>query len=162
MKRAVMAAIILCISGGVYGQREKPERATPEAQRPASDAHSFMELFTKLERDWMLAVQRKDQVALESILAPEFMERTAADPQHPIPRADWIKNAIIDYNLQSFEIQDVSIRSFLDNAVISFEERLHNTKSGRDDSSRYFIVELWIVNHGRWQVARRFSSLMGQ
>jgi hypothetical protein len=162
MKKALFLAVMLVVSCPLHGQREKKEQATPAAQRAASDARSFMELFTKLERDWMLAVQHKDRAALDSLLAPEFIERTASDPEHPVSRADWIGRALKDCDLKSFEIRNLVIRSFLENAVVSFEERQQITVGGADRSGRYFIVEVWVGNTGRWQAVVRFSSWIGK
>jgi hypothetical protein len=162
MKEALFFALILSFSFPSFGQREKKEHKTPEAQRPASDAHSFIELFTKLERDWMLAVEHKDRAALESLLAPEFNERTASDPEHPVSRAAWIDRAVADFDLRSFNIRYLAIRSFLDNAVISFEENQQVTVGGVDRSGRYFVVEVWVSKGDRWQAASRFSCWTGK
>jgi hypothetical protein len=39
-----------------------------------------MELFTKLESEWMNAVQKKDREALDAMLAPEFGEFAIRTP----------------------------------------------------------------------------------
>ena len=58
-----------------------------------------MELFTKLERDLVLAAQKKDQTALDALIAPEFSERTATHPEHPVARAEWMEKTLPAYRL---------------------------------------------------------------
>ena len=58
-----------------------------------------MELFTKLERDLVLAAQKKDRTSLDALVAAGFTERTAIDPEHPVARAEWIEKALPDYRL---------------------------------------------------------------
>jgi Domain of unknown function (DUF4440) len=154
----LLIAVCLMLSSDAYTQTEKKEQATPEPDRTAENAHSFMELFTKLERDWMLAVQHRDRTALESLIAPEFVARNAHDPGESVVRAAWIDKALQTSELRSFEISNMAIRSFRGNAVVSFEERQQLTTKGTDQIKRYFIVEVWVANRNRWQAASRFTS----
>jgi len=138
------------------------EDVKSEEQRPASDAHSFMELFGKLERDWGLAVEKKDQKSLNEIMADEFIERNAADPENMITRTKWMQEQSSDYKLDPLQIRSMTIRAFLGNAVVSFVQKQKATQNGAGRSAEYFIVDVWMANHGKWQVASRFSSLVGQ
>lgn len=160
MKGTVLFAILLCLCLPSQAQRKKhkSETSTPESARSAENAHSFMELFSKLERDWMLAVQKKDQAALDALLAPEFIERRSTDPEHDVLRADWMQEALSHYKLESFSARETEIRAFLGSAVVSFVQSQKATVSGADRSGEFFIVDLWVVNHGKWQAAARFLS----
>jgi len=161
MRNALLLTSILCLCLSSQAQRKhKSEAVTPEAERSAKNAHSFMEMFSKLERDWMLAVQKKDKAALDALLAPEFIERRATDPGHDVRRADWIEDALNNYKLDSFGAQDMVIRAFLGEAVVSFVQARKATAAGADRSGNFFIVDLWVVNHGNWQVAARYASPM--
>jgi hypothetical protein len=117
-----------------------------------------MEMFSKLERDWMLAVQKRDKAALDALLAPEFIERRSTDPEHDVRRADWMQDALNNYKLDSFAARDMVIRAFLGNAVVSFVQSRKATAAGADRSGDFFIVDLWEVDHGAWRVATRFVS----
>jgi hypothetical protein len=138
--------------------KHKPESS--EEERPASDSHSFVELFTKLERDWIQAVQKKDKTALDAILAPEFMFRTSENPENPSPRADWMQRAL-SYDIRSFSHRTLAIRAFLGVVVVSFLQSQQATIDGKDRSSDYFIVDLWESNHDKWQVAARYIAPAG-
>lgn len=164
MKKIVLLLLVaLLLPGNASAQQKKRrERQTPEAQRQASDAHSFMELFTKLERDWTNAVQKKDREALDAILAPEFMVRTSLDPEHPVSRADWMQDALTNYEVRSYSFRDVTIRAFLGVAVVSFVESQQATIKGKESSGDWFIVDIWETNHGKWQPASRFVAPTGK
>jgi hypothetical protein len=136
----------------------KKEPGPSEAERPASEARSFMELFTKLERDWTLALQKKDEVALDAIVAPEFMLRTSENPENPLPRTDWIHHELTRCDIRAFDHRGMAIRSFLGVAVVSFVESLQGTMNGNDCSTDYFVVDIWESNHGKWQASARYVA----
>ena len=162
MRKTLFPALIICAAliGNVSAQKHthEKEKETNEADRPATDAHSFMELFTKLERDWLLAIQHKDKQALDNILAPEFILRSAGDPEHLVRRADWMEQALNNWEIRSFSDRSMAIRAFAAEAVVSFVHREQATFNGKDATGDYFVVDLWIVNQGKWQVAARYVS----
>ncbi len=161
MKRvALLVVLALLVPANVFAQRKehKPEQQTPEVERSASDAHSFMELFTKLERDWMGACQRKDRNALEDILAPEFIVRASSDPEHPVGRADWIQDALTNHQITSYGFRAMTIRAFLGVAIVSFVQSEQATMSGTKSNTDSLIVDIWEANHGKWQPAARFVA----
>ena len=163
MRKAVLLGVLLSVAVPVVPQsKQKPEDVNSEEQRPASDAHSFMELFGKLERDWGLAVEKKDQKSLNEIMADEFIERDTTDPENMITRTKWMQERLSDYTLDPLQIRSMTIRAFLGNAVVSFVQKQKATQNGAGRSAEYFIVDVWMANHGKWQVASRFSSLVGQ
>jgi hypothetical protein len=158
MRQAILLAVLLSVAMPVVAQRKhKPEDVKSEEERSASDARSFMELFGKLERDWGLAAEKKDLMSLNAIMAEEFIERDAADPDHPVTRANWLQKRLANYNLDPLQIRSMTIRAFLGNAVVSFVQKQKASPFTRE-SAEYLIVDVWVVNHGKWQVASRFSS----
>ena len=156
MKTACLLAVLLSLVMPVTGQeRSKPEDITPEKDRPASDAHSFMELFSKLEYQLALAAQKKDQADLDTFVAPEFIARDANDPDHVITKTEWEK-ALPDCKLDPVGIRSVVIRAFLRNTVVSFVQK-QTRSAGGVRTLDWFIVDLWVANRGKWQLASRFA-----
>ena len=149
-------AILHLLALPLAAQAQRQHSATEKSieNRRASDSHSFMELFNKLERDWGLAVQKKDRAFLDSIVAPEFIERDAADPRHTITRSEWMDKNLANYTLDPLSVQSMTIRAFLGNAVVSFVQKQTVSDSSTPDD--YFIVDLWVTNNGQWRVASRF------
>jgi len=141
------------------GQQREPEKS--EEQRSASEAHSYVELFSKLERDWNQAIQKKDRSALEATLAPEFTYRSSEDPENPLLRADWIQQELIGSDIHILSQRAIAIRAFLGVAVVSFVQIERSTVNGKDRSDEYFIVDLWEGHHDKWQVAARYRAPAG-
>ncbi len=163
MREAVFLVVLFSVAMPVVAQsKHKPEDVKSEEQRPASDAHSFMELFGKLERDWGLAAEKRDQKTLNEIMADEFIERDATDPETVLTRTKWMQKRLSDYTLDPLQIRSMTIRAFLGNAVVSFVQKQKATQNGAGRSAEYFIVDVWVANHGKWQVASRFSSVVSQ
>ena len=129
-----------------------------EEQRPASDAHSFMELFGKLERDWGLAAEKKDQKSLDEIMADEFIERDATDPDNVITRTKWMQERLSDYKLDPLQIRSMTIRAFLGNVVVSFVQKQKATQNGAGRSAEYFIVDVWVARACGRKAPRRIRS----
>jgi hypothetical protein len=139
---------------------QKHDQVPSEAERPASDARSFMELFTKIERDWTQALQKKDRTALDAILAPEFIFLNTENPEKPVSRGDWIHSELANCDIHSFSHRAMSIRSYMGVAVVSFIEKRQGTINGKDCSGEYFIVDDWEANHGKWQASARYITLI--
>jgi hypothetical protein len=137
---------------------DQHERAAIQQEKPASEARSFMGLFTKLERDWIQAEQAKDQTKLDAILAPEFTLRSSEQPESSQSRADWIQQALTKYEIRSFDHRAMVIRAFLGVAVVSFIQTQQATIEGKDCSGDYLIVDVWEANHGKWQVSTRYIA----
>jgi Domain of unknown function (DUF4440) len=161
MKQAVLFVVLFSLTVPVVAQSKRnPDNVKSEEERTAADAHSFMELFGKLERDWGLAAERKDQLSLNEIMAGEFIERNAADPENTITKTRWMQERLTNYKLDPLQIRSMTIRAFLGNAVVSFVQRQKATQDGAGQSGEYFIIDVWVANHGKWQVASRFLSVV--
>lgn len=135
---------------------QKPEK--PQAARSVSDARSFMELFTTLEHDWMEAVRRQDKLVLDTLLAPDFILRTSADPEHAMSRSQWIQHALTTYDLESFEQRAVAIRAFMGVVVVSLIQHQKTSGGGMERSGDFLMVDIWVANRGKWQIAARYSA----
>ena len=158
----VFALLLLCVAVPCMAQAgQLRERGKSEEERPASESHSYVELFTKLERDWSLALQKKDKTALEATLAPEFIYRASEDPENPVLRADWMQQALMSSDIRAFSQRAIAIRAFLGVAVVSFVQSEQSTVNGKDRSDEYFIVDLWEGHQDKWQVAARYRAPAG-
>lgn len=161
MRRTTVFTLLLssylatqCVAQGVH----KHERQAPETERHDPEARSFMELFTKLEHDCIQAVQKKDKTALDAILAPEFMFRTSENPENSLSRVDWIQQVLTSNEIRSINHHAMVIRAFLGVAVVSFVQSQQATIDGKDRSGDYLIVDVWEVNHDKWQMSARYLA----
>ena len=155
-------AVLFCLTGPTPAQVSREhERDMSETERPASESRTFLGLFTKLERDWMEAARRKDNAALDAILAPEFTMLSSEKPERPMPRAEWMQRSVTGFEVDSYSNHAMLIRAFLRVAVVSFVQSRKATCGGRDCSGDYMIVDLWEANHNRWQVFARYMAPVG-
>ena len=70
---ALLVVLVLLVPRtSLPNQKSTSQNNRHQKQSDRPRMHSFMELFTKLERDWMGARQRKDQTRRRTGLAPEF------------------------------------------------------------------------------------------
>lgn len=160
MRNRALLLFVLYVCLPVAAQTlHKNKSEVSERDRPASDAHSFMELFSKLENGVTLAIQHKNTSELDTVLAPEFIVRSADNPEHPTLRADWIRQ-VSNWSLRSYDLRAFAIRAFANEAIVSYVENQQGTFAGQDRSGDYFVVDLWVVTHGNWQLAARYLSLV--
>jgi hypothetical protein len=135
--------------------REKPK---DDSNRSAADAHSFLELFIKLEDGCTQAEQKKDKAALESCLAAEFKVISADNPDSSLPRADWMQQALTTDQIQSYNQRSMQIRAFLGVAVVSFVQTQKATCAGKDCSGNYLVVDVWEAVQNKWHIATRYVA----
>jgi hypothetical protein len=145
-----------CVAQGT----QQGEQVKRENDVIAPDSRSYMELFAKLEDNWMKAAKEKDKNALETIMAPEFVLRTAENPETLISRADWIEQAGARYDGHSFSQRAMVIRAFLGVAVVSFVQEERVSENAKNRSRDYFIVDVWKASHEKWQVCARYVGGM--
>lgn len=158
----IIAFALLCLFLPVLPCSAQKKAEKPENERPAADAHSFEELFQKLERNWIEAVQQKNKDALDALLAPEFIYWTSQAPDKPTARADWLQHSLTRDETGTFSQGAMFIRAFVGSAVVSFELTRSDRAGGKNQVEHYFIVDLWEVNHGQWQVADRYVTTAGK
>jgi hypothetical protein len=157
-KAVVLLAAVLIVT--LHASAEKPpdqETHTSSNKEPAADARTFIELFTRLEREWLDAAGAHNRDALETLLAPEFVQRSSKDPEHLMSRAEWIEGALAHHD-NPREVRALTIRAFLGVAVVSFVESHETALHGHTDDGDRLIVDIWRTNHGQWQPALRFVT----
>ena len=158
----LFALLFVCLSTPSPAQVVKPpEQPGAVAEGSADSSRNYMELFTRLERDWMRAVQEKDQTALEAMLAPEFALRTSDDPEDMQPRAEWVQHVLTDRGVHSFSQRAMAIRAFMGVAVVSFVLTEQISVEGKNRSNDYFVIDLWEARHDKWKVCARYLAPAG-
>ena len=156
------ASLLACLSTPSPAQVVKPPgQPGAVSEGSADNSRNYMELFTRLERDWMRAVQEKDQTALETMLAPEFALRTSDNPEDMQPRAEWVQHVLTDRGVHSFGQRAMAIRAFMGVAVVSFVLTERVTVDGKNRSYDYFVIDLWEARHDKWKVCARYIAPAG-
>jgi ketosteroid isomerase-like protein len=134
-----------------------PAPALAEAgQRVKSDQETLMEL----EREWDAAFRRNDVKFIASILADEFIatydDGTRADKAKELELA-----ANFNQQIDSSSLDEFTIHTFRDTAVVWFTLRLVGPMQGRRVEIAYRYLDVWVFRDGRWLcVASQSTRLM--
>jgi ketosteroid isomerase-like protein len=122
--------------------------AVPPAQAPDEQA------LLRLSADWMAAIERKDQAALESFLADDFVLQMPGDQESQrVHRAEWLKNAIgMDWS--EFRYENMAARVHGDHAMVT--SRLYFKVAPWPLHFDSAVVDTWERRGGQWQVTARY------
>lgn len=114
-------------------------------------------LFTGLEKQLLRAVQKKDKVALQGILADDF--EIAMPDADPLAGDDWLDSVMAhDFSLKSFVLRDLSVADLGEAAVVKFDRIQHAAYKGKNESGEFFVVDLWKKNGDSWKLANRYVA----
>ena len=143
--------LILLLSGCLVSAQAPAPARTVTATRLVS-------VFSQLETDWLRAIEQKDQATLERLLSKDFQVWTPAPPGEPIPREEWLQQALAE-KLDSFRIRQMAARAVNNSAVVvSFVLSETVEQAGKLHAGDYFIVDLWQKKDENWQVTDRYLS----
>jgi ketosteroid isomerase-like protein len=157
MPRMKLSVPLLCLISLSW---EAPPVGAQAAPAGGPIVTRLVQLFTRLETEWMDAARRKDRAALEGFLADDYELRSAARPGQPIPRADWLQGALSRENLHSFAIGQMAVRELGDVALVSFVYHREIDLGGKDRTADLFVVDAWVQKDGVWKVKARYASPM--
>ncbi len=121
------------------------------AQDPAAGriptVSRLVQLFSRLEAEWMEAASRGDATALGGLVADDFEARSAQAPALPTPRAEWLAAA---RGVAAPAPSEMAVRALGDVAVVSC--RLTQAEHSA------FVVDVWVESQGSWKVVARYAS----
>lgn len=143
-----LAPLLLLLPPGAHAQ------APPGGVGRIPTVTRLVQLFTGLETEWLDAVRRKDEAVLGRLLADDFELRNGASPGEPVPRADWLHDAIGRGDPRSFVVSRMAVRELGDVAIVSF---LCAPESG-DGREALFVVDAWVRKDGQWTVKARYAA----
>lgn len=114
-------------------------------------------LFTGLERQMLLAVQKKDKAGLEAMLEDDF--EIAMPGADPLAGEDWVDSVMAkDFALKSFVVRQVSVADLGDFAVVKFDRLQQAIRNGQNQSGEFFVVDLWKKAGDSWKLADRYVA----
>jgi ketosteroid isomerase-like protein len=117
-------------------------------------------IFSDLERQLLLAVQKKDEKALDALLADDCsIEMPDADS---LSGEDWTASVLDkSFALKSFQVRQVSAIEQGDVVVVKFDRVQQATLEGKDASGEFFVVDLWKKAGGSWKLSNRYVAKVG-
>lgn len=103
---------------------------------------------------WMQAIEKKDEAALQALMAPEYVLMAAGDAEQT-SRREWIANAI-DKDWSRFRHEHLRIRLNGDGDHATVSSRLYFHVSPIPIQLDAGVVDTWERRGGRWQVTARY------
>jgi ketosteroid isomerase-like protein len=115
---------------------------------------------TRLQKEWMQAVEDRDMDRLEEIVAPGFRFTAIHLNPEPMTREQWMEAAREGYTIVSFAYESMDVDVHGDTAVVhsrySQVASFHHTSL----SNAFRLTDVWNRLDGRWRVVARHSSIL--
>jgi len=114
-------------------------------------------LFTNLETQMLLAVQKKDQRALSAMLTDDFaIDMPNADR---MAGEDWLDSVMSkDFALEKFGVHQMSVIDLGNAAIVKYERLQQATQKDANENGQFFVVDLWKKDGDTWKLANRYAS----
>ena len=105
----------------------------------------------QLEDDWVRAMQTKDRMVLDKIVAPGF---TFIEPDGTVKNRDeYLANRAGDsYENEAFDNVDLKVRVLGNFAIASGLAKITERRQGKRYRFQLRWKEIWMKDKGRWQV----------
>jgi hypothetical protein len=129
-----------------------PLAAPAQVRTQAVTVTRLVRVFLDLEAALFEAQRAGDRAALERLLADDFEQRGAARPGRPMPRAEWLddalRNAAAEVDLEQMAVHDRGATT-----IVSFVAR----PAGR---AGMFIIDVWVMVGDGWRLKVRYVSAL--
>lgn len=107
----------------------------------------------KLEREWMNAWIVQDRAVCDRILDDEFLLSSALG--RLMSKPEWLAGATGQFKCESFDWQEILVRSFGEFAIVHSKTRQKASVGGKDWSGVFMLTDVWIVRGSDWKVVTR-------
>lgn len=135
-----------------------PEWLVDYKPGPAAEKKNPLEAqLMKLEVEWAEAIKKRDNQALQRLLADDFS--ITDEEGRVMSKAEYI-GGTANVSLESYSFDEVSLKSYGNTAVISARWIIKGSAQGHDFSGEYRETNVWIKKGGRWQVVATHVSRM--
>jgi ketosteroid isomerase-like protein len=141
LKHTCVIALVLCLllvqTAGAAG-----------SDRLATDAKRELMNF---EKGWWEAFANRDKVALEHMLAEDFLGFDFGT-DHPKTKDQWIASATDkDFHVDSYAIERMDVLISGDTAVVAVHYLAHYTNHGKKSHERAIDLDTLVRRDGHWQ-----------
>jgi ketosteroid isomerase-like protein len=145
MKRILAVAVLVTVATSLaLGQMA-------DKQEKTKSGAGIEQALIQMERDWTEAALKKDTVALDKILADDWV---AQGPTGVSTKAETLADLKSgNYKLESQTLADMKVRVFGDTAVVTGSDDEKSSYKGHDTSGHYTWTDVYVKRQGRWQAA---------
>jgi hypothetical protein len=119
----------------------------------------LVKIVTGLEAELADGIRSGKPDAAEALLAEDFEMRLSNGPGQPIPRADWLREAIARPGAPA-TLEQVAVHEIGELAIASFQQRTP-AGSGRKTDEVIFVVDVWKRQGETWKLAIRYAGPAG-
>jgi ketosteroid isomerase-like protein len=148
MKRSLLIAAIVAATFFLVSCTGSEPARTPSASTiaaaPASE--STDQVITRLEREWVTAIVKKDTATISRLLAEDFSGTT--DDQI-YSKADALED-VTNGTHESLDLDNIKVRLFGDTAVVTMVQNEKSRHREADFSGRYLFTDVWAKKNGEW------------
>ena len=120
---------------------------------------SLVEEITEMEMQWAAAIQGRDVMTMQAILADDcaLVVGIQGQPLKVVAREPLLAT-LPGYHVESFAIDDIRVTAYGDLvvAVMLFTQKA--TADGQDRSAQFLLTDIWVKTPTGWRVAQRHSS----
>ena len=132
------------------------QQAAAPLQRTIPTVTRTVQIFSTLENELNDAVQQRNSGVIDKRLADDYELRTAAAPNRPTPRAEWIASALKQAPFAS-QVQQMAVHEYGNLMVVSFLWSL-DVPAASPLAKNIFVVDTWKQVDGDWKLAARYAA----
>jgi ketosteroid isomerase-like protein len=145
MKPVLLALLLLPVPNALFAQTKSNKTAA--------------EILIQMERDWSEADVKKDAVALNRILAEDWIgidfEGTVLTKAQVMMQIDLHSGATAT---ETTTLEEMKVRIFGTTALINGTEIEKSEYKGKDSSGKYVWTDVFVLRNGRWQAVSSQST----
>jgi ketosteroid isomerase-like protein len=152
MKRFLMFLGLLATVAGALAAGQ----AAPHGRGAPVPTRNVM-IFTKLENEWLDAVQRHDAPAIERYLTDDFEIRSGAVPGVPTARDEALRQWA-QLPPARASIGQMAVHDYGDLMVVSFLWNVGGDGAVQQPAQQFFVVDTWKRAGADWKAAVRYAT----
>ena len=146
----LVAGLALAVTAWSCGNVPEPQKPAAATVAPAVPAEDVEPAIMQLEKDWVVAIAKKDTAALDRLLADDFVGTSPTAHTYTKTQAiQDIKDA--RYVVDTMQLDDVSVNVYGTTAVSFTSQEEKSTYEGQQTSGHYHFTDVWVKKDGRWQ-----------
>ena len=123
----------------------------------AAQTGNVEQTLLQLERDWEQANAKNDTVALERILAPEFVS-TDSDGRLTTRAENFARRKSGQVKFTAFTQDDYKVHVIGDTAIVTGRSTIKGIRDGKDWSGQERWTDVFVRRNGRWQAVATHAS----
>jgi ketosteroid isomerase-like protein len=148
-----LTLVPLALSIGAWSCTTSPgtqSGAAPVVAAAAAATEDVPATITRLEKEWVAAIPKKDTATIDRLLADEFAGTSPTSHRYTKTNAlDDLRNA--KYVVEAMTLDDVSVNVYGNVAVAFSSQEEKSRYAGADTSGHYHFTDVWVKKDGHWQ-----------